>query len=206
MAQLFGVAVREQHLRTVDFVCPKCGLDRIGSVMQPRRWMMALGVPALPLGDLDRVVRCDECHHGCDLGVLDVPTTNELATLLEQATLAAMTVAVRSASGDRVQVVSERALDLLVDAGFDIDHRRFAGVVARTPTLDAIADIRRLSSELTAHGKQNFLHRLTSVVMADGSLTTGQREALLTIGRALGMAPPHVHGILAVNRIGAAAA
>ncbi|NNE12317.1 MAG: hypothetical protein HKN41_08755, partial [Ilumatobacter sp.] len=194
MPQMYDVDVREQHLRTVDFVCPRCGLDRVGTELQPRRWMMAFHLPIAPLGDLPRVVRCDECEHVADLGILDVPTTDQLVDLLELATVAAMVIAVRSTTGERVQAVSDGAVRLLSDSGYDVDHRRLAALVARTSTLDALDDVRRLRTELTPHGKQNFLHRLTSVAMVGGSLTSKQREGLLTVGRALGMALPHVHG------------
>lgn len=206
MVKLFGVDVREQQLRSVDFVCPRCGLDRVGSEMQPRRWVTAFRLPIVPLGDLERTVRCDECHHECDVGVLDVPTTDELAHLLEEATSAALVIAVRSTTGDRVHQVSDRAVGMLQESGYGLDQRRFADLVARTATIDAVDRVRRLRTELTPHGKQNFLHRMTTVVTTDGSLTAKQRDALLTVGRALGMASPNVHGILAVNRAHTAAA
>jgi 16S rRNA A1518/A1519 N6-dimethyltransferase RsmA/KsgA/DIM1 with predicted DNA glycosylase/AP lyase activity len=54
---------------------------------------------------------------------------------------------------------------------------------------------------MTAHGKQGFLHRMTAVAMADASITAAQRDAIVEIGCGLGMAAPHINGILAVAAV-----
>lgn len=150
------------------------------------------------MADLDRAIRCDDCGYMSDIGVLDVPTTDQLSRVLQQATAAALVVAIRSTSGEHTPDVVARAIDALEAAGFDHDAKSLAHDVVSLPLDAAIERVRRLRRELTSHGKQGFLHRIISVVMSDESITPAQRNALVAIGSALDMAPPHVNGILAV--------
>lgn len=157
-----------------------------------------MGVPMLPMGDHDHLIKCDDCGHESDLGVLDVPTTEQLAAVLEHATVAALVLAVRSSDPVRVDDVLERAAGALRDVGFEPDVVGLDVALAMLTDDDARHRLRRLGRELTTHGKQGFLHRITAVAMAGAYLDESSREALVGIGSDLGMAAPHINGILAV--------
>jgi hypothetical protein len=166
--------------------------------MQPARWACLLGLPIVPLGEFDPIVVCDECGHASDIGVLDVPTTQRLAVIVEDATIAAVVAMVQATTGEQVAMVSDRAVTTVLDAGYGYSARRLARDVA---TMSADERRRRLSElrhEMTAHGKQGFLHRMTAIVMTDSSITHAQRDAIVEIGCGLEMAAPHINGILAV--------
>lgn len=202
---IFSIEVRHRIVRTVDFVCPRCGLDRSGTVVVPTRWAQVGRFPIIPLGEHDHAVTCDDCGRTSDLGVLDVPTTAQLEAILEDAWVGALVAAVRSDDrGDTAELV-DRATEVLAESGFDDTAEGF------TRSLDAIdrdevrRRLRRLSPEMTPFGKQGFLHRIAEVVMVDGRLSDRQRTALIGVGADLGMAAPHVNGVLAVAATPAAA-
>ncbi len=195
------VATRQRAVRKLEFVCPRCGLDRAGGEVTVRRWWHVAGVPVLPLGEPYPAVVCDTCHHRYDIDVLEIPTTADLVWVLEAATVAAMVALVAATPLDREDGVLVRAIETLVDNGFDYDHDRLAHAIAALGSDNGAAQIRRLRHELTSHGKQGLLHRLTTVVMDDGTITSTQRDALIGIGRQLGLSAVHVNGMLAVASI-----
>jgi hypothetical protein len=198
---IFSIGERRRTTRAVELVCPRCGLDRTGAAMQPSRWACLFGLPILPLGEFDPIVVCDECGHASDLGVLDVPTTERLAVIVEEATIAAVVAMVTATTGEQIPAVSERAVETVLEAGYGYSARRLAYDVA---TMSAAARLHRFAAlrhEMTAHGKQGFLHRMTAVAMTDASITAAQRDAIVEIGCGLGMAAPHINGILAVAAV-----
>ena len=195
---ILSIGVRHRTVRPVEFVCPRCGLDRTGAELVPGRWVHAFGVAVLPMGEHEAVVTCDDCGHESDLGVLDVPTTDQLAVILEHATVAALVIAIRSSDETLVDEAAKSAAEALRDVGFDPDHVGIDAALTTLVTEDARQRICRLGPELTTHGKQGFLHRITAVAMAGMPLEPAARDALIIIGCDLGMAAPHISGVLAV--------
>lgn len=195
---IFSIGMRNRIVRPVEFVCSRCGLDRTGAEMVPGRWGCAMNVPVLPMGDHDHVIKCDDCGHESDLGVLDVPTTDQLAEVLEHATVAALVLAVRSSDPARVDDVVERATNALRGIGFDPELVGLDVALAMLTDEDARHRLRRLGRELTTHGKQGFLHRITAVAMQGADLDESSRQTLVVIGSDLAMTAPHINGILAV--------
>jgi hypothetical protein len=195
---IFSIEVRRRAIRSVEFVCPHCGLDRTGAEATPTRYAHVLGVPLIRLGELDAIVVCDDCQRACDVGVLDVPTTTQLSSLLEAATIAGAVTVVRAAGNRSNAGIAHRAVAVLREAGYQYDAQQLARDVATVGDATAKARLERLQHELTPHGKQGFLHRMSAIAMADGALTARQRDALVGIGCALAMAAPHINGILAV--------
>src|SRR5680860_1410472 len=97
---IFSIGVRRRTVRSVELVCPRCGMDRTGAETVVSRWACVLGVPLVPLAEHDPEITCDGCGHSSDLGVLDVPTTAQLSTLLREATVGALVLAVRTSEPD----------------------------------------------------------------------------------------------------------
>lgn len=196
---VFSIDVRQRITRAVELVCPRCGLDRSGVEVVPVRWACAFGQPVVRLGAHESVVVCDACGHTSDLGILDVPTTAQLSTLLSEATCAALVLAVRATSGARA--ARESALTVLRETGFDVDDVSFDTQVHELTDDAAQQCLRRIGCELTAYGKQGFLRRVTTVVSTSEPITQQQRDTLVQIGCDLGMAAPHINGVLAVAAI-----
>lgn len=198
---IFSIDVRQRTVRSVELVCPRCGLDRTGAEVVPARWACVLGRPLVPLGEHEALVVCDDCGHSSDLGVLDVPTTAQLAALLAEATHAALVLAVRSVGRSGADAARDAALAVLRETGFDVDDDSFDSEVVGL-TVDAARErIGRIACELTAYGKQGFLHRVAAVVFTHEPITQQQRDTLVQIGCDLRMAAPHINGVLAVAAI-----
>lgn len=198
---IFSIEVRQRAVRSVELVCPRCGLDRTGAETVPARWACVLGVPIVPLGEHDPIVTCDDCGHASDLGVLDVPTTAQLSTLLREATVGALVLAVRATETVDREAARTAAAAALDDAGFSAERATFDAALQTVDDVEARLRLRRVGRELTAFGKQGFLHRIASVAAASGTART--RDALVQIGCDLRMAAPHINGVLAVADVAA---
>lgn len=203
MRGIWGVEVRRRTVRHIDFVCPRCGVDRVGNQVEPQRWFTVAGVALIPLATLPGEVVCETCGYRNDLGVLEVPTTAQLIGLLEMAVRSSIAVILRAGCFDDgcdtiTADASQAARSIMAAEGHDCDEAQLIDDMAGLDERDAEASLRRLIAELTPHGKQIFLHRIASIAIADGPMNERQRHALQKIGVALGMSAPHVNGVLAV--------
>ena len=199
----FSIEIRQRITRSVELVCPRCGLDRTGSEVVPARWACLFGLPVVPLGEHDPAIVCDECGHTSDLGVLDVPTTTQLSALLREATIAALVLAVRATERTDGARARKAAISALGQAGFDGDVGRFDDHLSDLTDEQASVYLNRVGNELTAYGKQGFLHRVVAVASTTDPVGAAQRDTLARIGCDLGMAAPHINGILAVATMAA---
>lgn len=203
MRGIWGVEVRRRAVRRTDFVCPRCGVDRVGEHIEPQRWFVLARVALIPLATLPGEVVCETCGQHNDLGVLDVPTTAQLVELLEVAVRSSIAVILRAGcldgGGDDIAVgASHAARAVMATEGHVCDEAQLIDDMTNLDEHHATASLRRLIAELTPHGKQIFLHRIASIALADGPMNERQRRAVQTIGTALGMSTPHVNGVVAV--------
>lgn len=196
-----GVDVRTTPSRRVEFVCPRCGVDREGVVLQQQRWVLVLRIPMVPLAMVDPTVQCYECGHRAGIGVLEVLTSRKLAEYLAVALRYAIASVVRAGitdgSGIGPDVVDE-AFDVMLASGYGYDEMALAGDLAAVDDAATARALQPLADELTPHGKQGFLNRMIAIALADGPLTRSEQRALIEIGIGLGMAAPHINGVIAV--------
>jgi hypothetical protein len=201
MTAMWGYRVQRTTMRRAPFVCSRCGVDRLGTEFEPQRWFTLFGRRIVPLATFDRVVECDTCGHRSDVGAWEIPTTEMLAVLLEEATRTAAASVVRAGTraGHPVDpAILEAAVTVVRDADDSYDERRLRDDLVDLGDGDPTARLVGLVAELTAHGKQGLLRRMTTIATVDGPVTAAERDALTVIGRGLGMAEPHIHGVLAV--------
>ena len=198
--KLHGVSVRAKRISQVEFVCPRCGIDRDGAVIEQQRWYHVLGVPVVPLATLDSAVHCDDCGHRAGLTVLEVLTasalTECLATAMRYATAAMVKASIADGDGITMEMLDE-IFDLMLVSGYEYDEMTLAADLSDIDDTALTAALRPLVEELTPHGKQGFLHRMVAIALADGSLTRNEQITLVGIGVGLGMAAPHINGVLA---------
>lgn len=194
------IETRTRAIRRVAFVCPRCGVDRDGVEVAPRRWRCLFGLPVAPLERLDHVVRCDDCEFESDLDVLAVPTTWHLAAYLADGMRHAVATVVR-ACGDAGAPAEIRAaaIGAVRGAGWPYHAGQLDDDLVGLDDAGTTASLARLGVEMTVHGRQGILHRLASVAVADGTISEARRRALVDIGVALGMCAPHINGVLAVT-------
>jgi hypothetical protein len=198
--ELHGVGVRAKRISQVEFVCPCCGVDRSGAVVEQQRWYHVLGVPVVPLATLDSAVHCDSCGHRSGLSVLEVLTadalTECLALAMRYATAAMVKASISAGDGITMEMLDE-IFDLMLVSGYEYDEVTLAADLTDVDDTALAAALRPLVEELTPHGKQGFLHRMVAIALADGELTRSEQIALVQIGVDLGMAAPHINGVLA---------
>ena len=176
-------------------------MDRTGAETVATRWACVLRVPIVPLGEHDPQITCDGCGHSSDLGVLDVPTTAQLSNLLREATVAALVLAVRASEPTARSSARSAAITALDEAGLASTIEGFDVDLDTLDDIEARLRLRRIGHELTPFGKQGFLHRVAAVGATSGTAAT--RDALVQIGCDLGMAAPHINGVLAVADLAA---
>jgi tellurite resistance protein len=200
---LRGIAVRAKAVRPVMFVCPRCEADSPGHVVRLQRWMLLLNVPVVPLATLDPKVECDGCGYQAGLGVLDIPTADQLAEWLTAAMRSAVATVVRAgaeAGGHIADDVRSEAIDVMISAGHIYDQATLNHDVATLIEGDTEMCLRLIRDELSSHGKQGFLQRMIAISLADGELSIEEQRAIVAVGVALGMAAPHINGVLAAAR------
>ncbi len=200
---MIGIRISSAPQRPVAFVCPHCGVDREGAVVLRRRWLAVGKRPVLPMRAVSPMVQCAVCGQQCGLAILNVPTSSALEAMLHTALRHAIVSVVRAGRGmgPANDEVDRHAVSVMRNAGymydrFDLDDDlRTLNDAGMTPHLRPLAD------ELTQHGKQSLLHKLHTLAAIDGPVRPGQREVLLRVGVALGMAATHINGVLAVGDI-----
>ena len=111
------MGVRAKRISQVEFVCPRCGLDRRGAVVEQQRWYHVVGVPVVPLATLDSAVHCDECGHRAGLSVLEVLTASALseclALAMRYATAAMVKASIADGDGITMEMLDE-IFDLMI--------------------------------------------------------------------------------------------
>jgi hypothetical protein len=199
-SKLHGVGVRTRPICEVDFVCPCCGVDRAGTVVEQQRWYHVFGIPCVPLATLDEAVDCATCGHRSGVAVLEVLTANELtarlATAMRCATASMVKASIDDGDGIGVEML-DAVFDLMMVSGYEYDEIMLAGDLSAIDSDLLSSALRPLVDELTPHGKQGFLHRMVAIALADGGFTRSEQQTLVDIGVALGMAAPHINGVLA---------
>ena len=203
MRRMWGVRVRRRVIAQASFVCPRCGVDRMGSEVEPQRWFMIGRAPIIPLATLPREVVCGTCDHRCDPGVLEIPTADQLTEYLTLAMRSSIAFVVRSGRTSALdfsigEPVGRAAVAVMTAGGHEYDVTQLRHDVAHIDDDQTRANLRRLSAELTPHGKQCYLNRMAAIALADGEMSARERMALIDLGVALGMSAPHINGVLAV--------
>ena len=198
--KVHGVGVRTKAISQVEFVCPMCGADRDGTVVEQQRWYHVLGIPCVPLATLDGAVDCNTCGHRSGLAVLEVLTasalTECLATAMRYATASMVKASIADGDGITTEMLDE-VFDLMIVSGYEYDELTLAADLSAIDERALAGALRPLIEELTPHGKQGFLHRMVAIALADGALTHSEQVTLVQIGVDLGMAAPHINGVLA---------
>lgn len=198
MSKLTSVVIRAKVRARIELVCPRCGVDRDGDVVDQQRWGCVLGLPVVRLATLDPMIECHECGYRAGMCVLDIPTAAVLADRLEAAMRSAMATMVRAAddpAGNDFDLTDE-VVRMMTQMGYEYDADRLADDLAGTDDIETSARLRLLIDDLTPHGKQGFLHRMIAIALADGPISNNERRAIERMGGALGMARPHLIGVL----------
>lgn len=195
MLVVFGFRIRFRTTATITFFCPRCGGDREGHLRVARRWFTCFFIPVLPLTQVGELVECTTCHTRYEPQVADQPTTALLSEILSNAVrvLAAMVVRTGDSSDARLRAA---AIGLTRTVSSDYDDVTLASDVAAVETAAAEQYVAPLAEGLQTAGKERLLGGLVQVALAAGTITPDQRRLIDTVGRAMGLTPVHVTGIV----------
>jgi len=198
MSKLAGIVIRAKAVDHAELVCPRCGVDRHGEIVELQRWGCLFGVPIVRIEQLDPMIECTECGYRAGTCVLEIPTAAVLATRLEAAMRSAVATMVRAADGPNGNDfdLTDEVVRSMHNAGYHYDAGSLADDLANTDDIETSARLRLLLDDLTPHGKQGFLHRMIAIALADGPISANEHRALERMGVALGMARPHIIGVL----------
>ena len=110
------------------------------------------------------------CGYRCDVGVLEIPTTDQLTSYLEIVVRCSIAYVVRSGRTNAFNFnidpsAIRLALAVMHADGHAYDETQLREDVTNLDDDDAGSSLGRLAGELTPHGKQGFLHRMATIAL-----------------------------------------
>lgn len=197
---IFGWRVVFFTLTRGVFHCPSCGGDRDYRRRQGRNFFTLFFIPVIPLNKTGgEFIECDTCHGRWETGVLDVPTTAQLAHM--PAMLLRMAIAQVLRSGDYTNAAARSRAVAVVrqagDSGYDD-----AGLTADLgrPFDEVRAEMGRAASALAPEARESILRAAAEIALIDGPLTVPEEETLSAVGGDLELTRVQVTGVVSLAR------
>jgi hypothetical protein len=204
-----GARVYYRAVASGVFHCERCGGDRPYRHRAGRRWVHLLGLPLVPLDRTGEHLRCAICRTCYRVELLAVPTAEQMQVALLTATTAA-TLAMLNAGGSASQESRRRAIELIISAGSpqygepDLDSALGHDIQPAEPELSCgpVPGLRRametLAIQLETYSKEWFLTKVVQVGLADGLLSTAERDVVGTVARYLGLSQARADDVIQV--------
>lgn len=204
MLIIWGLRVFFRTIGHGEFHCQRCGGDRQYRHRSGRRYLTIFFIPVIPLNRVGEHVQCATCGTRYRMDVLKLPTAAQMQAALPAGMRAAATAMLRAgdpASGPARQ----RAVGAITGAGAQgYDGGTLDSDLAQPPEAIAIA-LARLGAQLAVHAREWFLAEVVRIGMADGPLTSAERDAAHVVGASLGMTQAQALGVIALTEQAAAA-
>lgn len=209
MLALVGSRVWYRTIGNGVFHCERCGGDRSYRHRSGRRWAHLLGVPVASLGDTGEHLCCTSCRTCYRVDLLAVPTMEQMLVALFAGTNAAVLAMLR-AGGAGSQVARRRGIQMIRDAGApEYDDGQLAAALADPEAASRRPDaggralglrpaIEALSVQLEIPAREWFLAKVVELGLADGSLSTAERDVAGTVARYLGMSPARGRDVISL--------
>jgi hypothetical protein len=189
------------------FHCERCGGDRPYRHRSGRRWAHVLGLPVMPLDRTGEHLRCSICRTCYRVELLAVPTAEQMQDALLTATTAA-TLAMLNAGGSPSKASRRRAIELIISAGSpqygEPDLEIALGLqppdaeLSCGPVPGLRGAVETLAIQLETYSKEWFLARVVQVGLADGSLSSAERDVVGTVARYLGLSQARADDVIQV--------
>lgn len=190
------VKLRSQvHYRSIAsgvFHCERCGGDRPYRHRTGRRWTQLLGASVIPLDSAGEHLRCTICRTCYRVELLAVPTIEQMQAALCTATTAAA-LAMLSVGGSGSQVARRRAVELIITAGTaeygepELALALDEATAGCGPVPGLRSALETVAIQLEPRACEWFLAKVVQVGLADGLLSTAEREIALAVARHLGL-------------------
>lgn len=188
MLVVVGSRVRYRAVGHGVFHCERCGGDRPYRHRSGWRWAHLLGIPLVRLGPTGEHLICSVCRTCYRVDLLAVPTSEQMQAALLAGTTAAMLAILRAGSADSPVARSLAAATIRNAGAPGYDDARLAAAlrgagqaIVLRPAVEAFA------VQLEEHASEWFLAKVVQVGLADGLLTTAQRQVAQEIAGYLGM-------------------
>ncbi|WP_165978536.1 TerB family tellurite resistance protein [Actinomadura darangshiensis] len=197
---IFGWRVVFFTLTRGVFHCPDCGGDRDYRRRQGRNFFTLFFIPVIPLTKAGgEFVECDTCHGRWNPGVLNVPTTAQLAQM--PAMLLRMAVAQVLRSGDYTNPAARsRAVAVVQQAGeAGYDDAALNADLGR-PFDEVRVEMARAASALAPEARESILRAAAEIALADGPLSVSEEETLSAVGADLELTRVQVTGVVSLAR------
>jgi hypothetical protein len=207
---IIGLRVYYRTIGQGAFHCHRCGGDREYRHRAGRRWIALLFIPVIPLGKVGEHVRCTVCGTRYRMGVLQLPTTEQMLAALPAGMRAAATVVLQAGGGSSAPA-RRKAIDSVKGAGQeDYDDAALDADLSTTamsvhPARDLAGPLNRLALQLAVPAREWFLADAVRIGLADGPLSDEERHAAQEIAAQLGMTSAQARGVISMTEEGAAA-
>ncbi|MFC6883924.1 MULTISPECIES: TerB family tellurite resistance protein [Actinomadura] len=197
---IFGWRVVFFTLTRGVFHCPDCGGDREYRRRYGRNFFTLFFIPVLPLNKTGgEFVECETCKGRWNVGVLEVPTSAQLAHM--PAMLLRMAIAQVLRSGDYTNAAArERAVGVVRQAGdAAYDQAALDGDMGR-PFDQVRAEMAHAASALAPEARERILSAAAEIALSDGPLSVSEEETLSAVGADLQLTRVQVTGVVSMAR------
>ncbi|WP_157430614.1 hypothetical protein [Actinomadura macra] len=197
---IFGWRVVFFTLTRGIFHCPDCGGDRDYRRRQGRNFFTLFFIPVIPLTKAGgEFVECDTCHGRWNPGILEIPTTAQLARM--PAMLLRMAIAQVLRSGDYTHLGARaRAVTVVHEAGEPGYDEGALNADLGRPFDEVRVEMGRASSALAPEARESILRAAAEVALIDGPLSVSEEETLSAVGADLGLTHVQVTGVVSLAR------
>jgi tellurite resistance protein len=214
MLALVGSRVCYRTIGSGVFHCERCGGDRPYRHRLGRRWARLAGIRLARLGGTGEHLRCAVCRTWYRVELLAVPTMEQMLVALLAGTKAAVLAMLR-AGGTASPAARRRAVQMIRAAGApDYHDDRLLAALAGTASVPgthgseraAAADdrpevglrpaVEAFAIQLEIPAREWFLAKIVEIGLADGPLSTAEREVAGTVARYLGMTAAHGRDVI----------
>lgn len=204
-----GPRVYYRTLANGVFHCERCGGDRPYRHRSGRRWAQLLGLPVVPLNRTGEHLRCTICRTCYRVELLAVPTAEQMQVALLSATTAA-TLAMLNAGDSASHASRRRAIEMIIGAGspqygepdletaLELSMKPPDARLSCGPVPALRGAVETLAIQLETYSKEWFLAKVVQVGLADGSLTTAERDVVGTVARYLGLSQARADDVIQI--------
>lgn len=175
--------------------CERCGGDRPFKRRSGRRWACLLGIPVYPLATTGEHLRCTICRTCYRVELLGVPTADQMQVALLEGTKAAVLAMLHAGDTDS-RTARRRAVELVSAAGAPEYGEDGIAADLAGPVPSLREAVENLAFQLEPHAREWFLSNVVQVGLADGALSTREREAVGTVARYLGMSQARAEDVI----------
>ncbi|WUI01822.1 hypothetical protein OHR68_08425 [Spirillospora sp. NBC_00431] len=197
---IFGWRVVFFTLTRGIFHCPDCGGDRDYRRRQGRNFFTLFFIPVIPLTKAGgEIIECDSCHGRWTPGVLDVPTTAQLAQM--PAMLLRMTIAQVLRSGDYTNAAARaRAVTVVRQAGEHTYDENVLNADLGRAFEEVRVEIGHAAPALAPEARESILRAAAEIALVDGPLSVSEEETLSAVGADLRLTRVQVTGVISLAR------